>query len=612
MSGGGYRAAAFSLGTLAYLHHVNYNDRPLLHGVKFISSTSGGSITNLAYSAGLASGNSFEETYQHLLKTIEGEVLIAKVFLIFKNDAAWQARPDKSRNLINAFSMAYDELLYSNQYFELFNEGLKGTHLQEVCINATEFANGISFRFQSQHMLSHVGKGKVGNGYINFKDTNNGNVSGKIKLADILTCSSCFPGGFEPFIFPEDFSHGGLNTAELTDGINYNTNPFTTTNNPDDPYKNPEFKTNPKRFGLMDGGIADNQAIDGINEANNRRKSKGAPAFDLLIISDVTSYLIDGYSLPMETPGLFKHLTIAKVTAWLLGIGILFPVMIVLSLFIGWHHVMYLLLIPTGVALAVYLYSKAKFALARSKAKKDESTWLLMVFGYGAFFLNLRLSMVLQMLTARLKSVLLIVMDIYLKRIRAMYYKQLYSNPDTRNMVVANAIYDLSYINNFGERAASVPADMPDDGPQVGEESTGIVPPSPMLQAVAEKARLVATTLWFDRYQVRDQVKAAIVATGQFTVCYNLLKYLTKKEQRVNLSKAVLTAGEIAETAVPAETWTESMSSLKAVLEADWERFNADPFWLYNERNLLPAEMPRLKAVANKQTYDIISASPNI
>lgn len=40
-SGGGFRAACFSLGTLSYLDHLRYKDKPVLEDVKYISSTSG-------------------------------------------------------------------------------------------------------------------------------------------------------------------------------------------------------------------------------------------------------------------------------------------------------------------------------------------------------------------------------------------------------------------------------------------------------------------------------------------------------------------------------------------------------------------------------------------
>lgn len=110
-SGGGFRAAAFSLGTLSYLNNLKAPEwnNPLLNNVKFIGSTSGGSMTNIAYSIGVFRGDDFLTTYNALLAAMSGETLIARVFEILKAEKPWEGRDTKSRNLINAFSIAYDE-----------------------------------------------------------------------------------------------------------------------------------------------------------------------------------------------------------------------------------------------------------------------------------------------------------------------------------------------------------------------------------------------------------------------------------------------------------------------------------------------------------------------
>ena len=591
MSGGGYRAAAFSLGTLSYLNNIVYDNHALLHNVSFMSSTSGGSITNIAYSAGLCNGDTFSTIYHRLLNAIDGEIVIKRVFEILAKDDLWKNRPDKSRNLINAFSMAYDELLYPNQYFQLFTDKLAGTHLEEICVNSTEFANGLSFRFQSQSPI--LNSGKVGNGYIYFTGPE---VAGRLKLSDILASSSCFPGGFEPLIFPDDFSHAQLSVKELNEAISFKNNPFTTEEKPDDVFKDEEFKANPKRFGLMDGGIADNQAIDSIQLANQRRRDKGRQAFDLLLITDVTSYLIDGYTLPMEKKSFLGKATVSGITKGLLIIGVFFPAMVLLSLFVGWHPLMEILFIPSLIALVAWLFIKYQLVMTRVKANREQSTWSLMVVNYAGYFLKLRISALTQMLTARLKSVLMITSDIYLKQIRAHYYSQLYADPATHYLVVANAIYDLSRVKQkaSGAMPGQQPLATPED--EVAAVQIAVAtPPSDQLIGIAEKARMMATTLWFDKYQLKDNSKAAIVATGQFTTCYNLLKYLYAKELRVSLQT------------VPGEVWEMADTNLKGNLEADWRKFNNDPFWLYNqEGTTLPGFCP-LMAAAGKLQYKVIS-----
>lgn len=51
-SGGGFRAASFTLGVFGYLRRLPHpgSGQPLLHHVSFLSSASGGTITTALYS----------------------------------------------------------------------------------------------------------------------------------------------------------------------------------------------------------------------------------------------------------------------------------------------------------------------------------------------------------------------------------------------------------------------------------------------------------------------------------------------------------------------------------------------------------------------------------
>lgn len=49
LSGGGYRAASFHLGTMAYLNRLIYDKNPLLQNLRMISTVSGGTITGVVY-----------------------------------------------------------------------------------------------------------------------------------------------------------------------------------------------------------------------------------------------------------------------------------------------------------------------------------------------------------------------------------------------------------------------------------------------------------------------------------------------------------------------------------------------------------------------------------
>jgi predicted acylesterase/phospholipase RssA len=217
LSGGGLRAAAFSLGCLSYLSKVKYAGQPLLNNVSYISSTSGGSITNLLYCLQLYQGKKFPEIFDTISNTIDGEKLVSKAIQVLRQNGEWKARSSKSRNLINAFSIAYDEA-FGRATFGEFRDLSNAPHVREICVNATEFSNGLSFRFQTQNDPDT--NGRIGNGYIFFKeDEKSQQAADRIKLGDVLAASSCFPSGFEPLIFPNDFTHQSLSADDLENSI---------------------------------------------------------------------------------------------------------------------------------------------------------------------------------------------------------------------------------------------------------------------------------------------------------------------------------------------------------------------------------------------------------
>ncbi|MBK8748244.1 MAG: hypothetical protein IPM04_10325 [Saprospiraceae bacterium] len=121
---------------------------------------------------------------------------------------------------------------------------------EAVAYNSTEFNNGLNFRFRNKGKFN--GSARVIVPYA---------VAVEIKLSDVLASSSCFPGGFEPMLWPNDFVHA--------DSINLE-----------------KHAKNNRTVGLMDGGIYDNQGIESVLKYNSKA---GEPYFDLVIVSDVSS-----------------------------------------------------------------------------------------------------------------------------------------------------------------------------------------------------------------------------------------------------------------------------------------------------------------------------------
>lgn len=531
-SGGGFRAAAYSLGCLSYLQRVKVNDTPLLHKVRYISSTSGGSITNLLYSSYLYNGKSFDQFYDDLDQMLEGEKLLADALGILKDQSKWENRPHKSVNIINAFSLAYDQL-FKGEIFNIYNDpNSLNPHLEEICVNATEFTNGQAFRFQSQHSHKKISKGLIGNHYIFFNRSGIGSAI-KLKLADILASSSCFPGGFEPMIFPKDYTHQTLTAAELDKAITYKANSFTVA-----PYNSIDFLKNPnfgKQIGLMDGGIADNQGIDAFIRADERRKN----SFDLFLSCDVTSYFMDGFTLPVHKRKWYDFISL-RIILVLSGLAALWLPAMFFIFSKPWLPWQYITGTISGILLLLMILLFA-VPLLRNLGNKNKGTWKVTFNKYRKIFLGLSLGDLRQMVASRLKSVFMLSEDIYLKQIRRMYYSQIFADPKYNKRVIQNTIYDLSRVKFPSGQGSGKP-----------------LQPSQLMVTTAEKARTMGTTLWFDANHTRDDIKRCIIATGQFTTCYNLLRFIQKMPETDRLRHA----------------------SLEAALVADFNEFNTNPFFM--------------------------------
>ncbi|HEX2627524.1 MAG TPA: patatin-like phospholipase family protein, partial [Chitinophagaceae bacterium] len=243
LSGGGFRAASFSLGVLSYLdkikikHKAEEKERSLLESVKFITSTSGGSITNAFYSVAVYRQNSFADFYKQMKRNLEGEGLLKDAFTILKDDTQWTEEGvlvddkgvktiiRKQRNLINAFAKSYDKRLINSPTLSVItgansDKSVKPPHLEEIAFNTTEFNNGLPFYIQANGHNGYVRY--MGNGYLKFTDTD---VVKQLKISDLVASSSCFPGGFEPMLYPYDFVHqSNTDVNALLKGMEYGYN----------------------------------------------------------------------------------------------------------------------------------------------------------------------------------------------------------------------------------------------------------------------------------------------------------------------------------------------------------------------------------------------------
>ena len=547
-SGGGFRAATFGLGVLSYLNKIKFdgadtlNGQTLLQRVTYMSSASGGTIPTTLYALYSAKRKTFGQFYVKLFETLTGDRILEKALVILADKKRWGKNSKKARNIINAFSVAYDEAIFEGHDLKsLYNAG---GHLQEVCFNTTEFYTGLSFR-QDIKLVPDLATDpyyKYGNENIFLAHE----TAQKIKLGDALAASSCFPGGFEPIVFPDDFTHSQLTEGELKDAI---------TLKPQTGDKKEKEFIAEKQIGFMDGGITDNQGLQSMMYADGRRIRRETTfnPFDFMLVNDVGSYFISPYMVPPQPK--HKGTTLAGIN-WIMSVAfILAAVAIGLGFY---YHCPVLdlvggaiIVIPAIFLCAVSLLKKKLVAVAKSPNGFTEKIIRLMV----RYFTKTPLVVLKQMLQARVDSMLLLNMSVFLKRIRQLLYNKFYGSPEWKNRGKGNHIYDLAFSSDLYRKQNPPP--------------TPFLNPSRDMQIVAQTAFNMGTTLWFDEANTTQQhSRACIIACGQFTTCYNLLGYIEKLLLVPSAYDAI---------------YGSRLLGLKQQLMADYEHFKTGPFFMYND-----------------------------
>jgi predicted acylesterase/phospholipase RssA len=430
LSGGGYKAASFHLGLLSYLSALEWQGSTLLERVRILSTVSGGTFTGLSYAAAAAKKEPFKAFFLGLYRFLNDIDVIKEGLQKLENYKDWNC--NKSRSLINAFSLVYFDKLEKNNFSLLFD---KPSHLKEIIFNTTEFNYGLPFRFQKCEFNS-------GDGYDAFFGNHQVNIPPEflreVQLSDVIAASSCFPMGFEPINFPADF-------------INKDT---------------PLLKSLKEswrsdcwgqkcRFpiGLMDGGIVDNQGIDSVIWAEQRmRNYKGAlqkftstdeRAIDLYIISDVSTPFMDSYVKTEQKPlkswrnfnfksfhrlgylllvsAVMLSLLVLNIKnhIWIYVIGILTMLLVILgatSLVVSklFRKIIRLFKVPKFFTERLGLFSRMKFGI------------------YETFIKN------------RISSVISMVSEVFMKQIRRQEYDRVYDQDNWKTRLVMNAVYELT------------------------------------------------------------------------------------------------------------------------------------------------------------------------
>lgn len=541
-SGGGYRAASFNLGVISFLSEIKIKDSSLLEKTVVLSTVSGGTITGAKYAIGVKQGKSISEIYNSLYSFMSEKDLIALALDRLVSNEGWGQ--NRTRSLINAMADIYDAYLFENEKFGLLLNETPPIHLKHISFNATEFANALQFRFQSSEEIINPVEGEskrgiIGNYYLKIPLS----IAQHIRMADVLAASSCFPGGFEPINFPHDFilpPHEEIQDLKA-------------------------MKEYP--VGLMDGGIVDNQGVTPILLAEQRLKRNDISStgvarednvLDLIIVSDVSSpYMEDFKASKQKTKGFWRKLTPKNI--FIYSLLVLFAS--AYWSYFNFRHDLYIPLIFSVIVFTLSLFLFILVAFIKSIPKKMHVP--------SAFFkplsklLKLRLGVYENMLTNRIDSMLKMTNDVFLKHIRRLNYQTIFNDRSWLNRRIMNAIYELKQGEeriNKKVKEGTLPEDLI---------------PSQLIQEVATKAASMGTTLWFtkdDLAKTKDlpyNMLDAIIACGQFTMCWNLLEYIDKiKKSNTNTSANI-----------------ETIIACEEQLQSHWQKFKGNPYWLVSKFN---------------------------
>jgi predicted acylesterase/phospholipase RssA len=492
LSGGGYRAATYALGTLAMLDELE-----LLDDVKLLSTVSGGTFTGLIYATWQSEGKTFAEFYKdfsHYLKTTNA---IDKAL----DDLYTTPSPSGSTDLslIRSAARSYQQSLLGVRSFQQLLDAVEapgGGRFRELIFNATEFREGNSFRFRASSDKTVF----IGNQ--NFAVPKE--VAGEIHLADIVAASSCFPGAFEPLRFPDDFYwQSPLSTirAELLKEVE---NPVT-----HERYQN-GFNVDGKciPLPLMDGGIYDNQGISNAVMADRNN------SFGLFLITDTSPRDEDILNQPDASP---RRGWVSLGTLFWCAVGLFIVCLLAIGIigysffnegrphrFAPWQIILaYVVAIsPAFLLIAVLAWIHDQFrrfeTLNISGAK----------FRLWHYFKKMALPDAIEIVKARVNSVLAMTSNVFMKRIRQLQFNNL-MNPEARAKLVSfNLIYSL---NPTVDRLWLWKLD-----PELE--------PTLAMKEISAKAEIVPTTLWMNEEQFK-----ILTECGRATACFSLLKYLWQR-----------------------------------------------------------------------------------
>ncbi len=564
ISGGGYRATAYSLGMMNYLDNIQYPtdkraDNSLLQQVEAMSTVSGGSITGMTYALAQKENKSFSLFYKDLTN------------FMLKNDLIGGAvknlvKPGNPNSMIESIGDLYHNHLFGEKKYSALRPNMdqEHEHVKFLCVNATDFNHGIPFRFVFQPSFMNM---KIGNALVSLTNE----AADKVPLYVPLAASSCFPGGFEPIQIHR------LNGAVVNDPTQS-----------DDPAYQKEI------ISLMDGGIVDNQGIEAIllydksiNEPTSAKVDAKVPKqnLDMFIVTDVSTSDIEPYkaqkkvNIPLigDVKMIILFRLILVVNLFTI-IGYLFPFVHERGWLLTLNNIFTTLLTFTSIGLLI--------------GKKVVSQLAGDTVGVGKIKqMNLLTpNSTIELLGNRGKSLGMLVGSVFMKNLRNKNYSDMYGKSENRMRAINSSIdfflkEQQKLYKNEGVYSATTVSDERLYAPILDKQKH-----DPIFK-IAFNASNMDTTLWMPNkiknYQVYKEILEShkekkidkvtispegllrdVIVCGQMTTCYNLLK------KSITVLNAKRTKKEISAI-------RRSYAVIYQQTLTHWQKFEENPYWMY-------------------------------
>jgi hypothetical protein len=256
----------------------------------------------------------------------------------------------------------------------------------------------------------------------------------------------------------------------------------------------------------MDGGIYDNQGVDSIVRAYSRVGNE----IGLLIISDTTQ----------REPSLFEFSPSAKrgwptISTLTLLAKVIFLISIITTIVLivaaiqsnaaNGFRLIDLFLFGVPIVLSAFLAGGLWWIRTQYK-EAERSLAEMTTVELWPFLKRLTVPELIDLISGRAKSLIALTSSVFLKRVRALVYKDINLHERYRKRQFSSLIYDLDQTRRFGDEI--VKALQPEQ-----------------FRKLALLAEKVPTSLWSNN----DEELRNLVACGQVTICFNLLHYIMKE-----------------------------------------------------------------------------------